>query len=294
METNAEKWIKKLALGTVQFGLDYGISNPSGRVTSKNVAAILSEASKSGIDMLDTAISYGESEASIGEAMVETNTSFDIVSKIPSDIRPEQLRSVVQDSLKRLRKNHIKAFLTHSFEDYKQEKIRNIFQEIKREGQIDQSGVSVYYPSQIRWLLDNNIDFDLVQLPFSIFDRRFESLFPTLKEKNVEIHVRSVFLQGLFFIDPQSLTHHFTTVKDNLIDLRSLSSACEIPLPAILLNYALMQKEIDKVVIGVTNLTELKENMEAINYMGKLILLSENLNAFAVADEQILLPINWK
>jgi aryl-alcohol dehydrogenase-like predicted oxidoreductase len=263
-------------------------------VTPKGVAAILSQASRSGIDMLDTAISYGDSEASIGDAIVETNTTFDIVSKIPPDIRPAQLRGVVRDSLKRLRTNHIKAFLTHSFEHYKQEKIRNILQEIKSEGQIDQSGVSVYYPSQIRWLLDNNIEFDLVQLPFSIFDRRFESLFPTLKEKNVEIHVRSVFLQGLFFIDPRSLSQHFNGVKDNLIGLRRLSSAHKIPLSAILLNYALMQKEIGKVVIGVTNLTELKENMDAVNYLGKIILLSEKLNTFAIADEQILLPINWK
>jgi len=294
MKSDFNKYAKKLAIGTVQFGLDYGISNPKGIVKPKEVAAILRQASKAGIDMLDTAIAYGESEVSIGNAMATTDTKFDIISKIPLDAEREDLHVIVERSLKRLHKKHIKAFLTHGFSLYQQKGIRESLRKIKNEGLISQVGVSVYYPREIKWLFDNNIDFDIVQLPYSIFDRRFEPFFPILKENKVEIHVRSVFLQGLFFMNPNSLPQRFDAVKDNLTALRQLSTDIEIPLQAILLNFALMKKEIDKVVIGVTNTVELKENINAINYLEKLIPLSKELKAFAITNENILLPINWK
>jgi len=289
-----KKFIKKIALGTVQFGMDYGISNDSGKIKSEQVAAILNEASHAGIDMLDTAVAYGESEATIGMALASISRQFDIVSKFPPNIPPEQFHSVIQQSLKRLKSKRIKGFLAHSFELFKQEKIRQNLIIAKKEGLIGQTGVSVYNPKEISWLLDKDINFDIVQLPFSIFDRRFVPLFPALKEKNVEIHVRSVFLQGLYFMDPNNLPAHFISIKSRLIELKHLVKNNHIPLSALLLNDALMQKEIDKVVIGVTSKAELKENINAINYLEKSILLREKLNTFSITDEQILQPINWK
>ncbi len=289
-----DKWIKKLALGTAQFGLDYGISNASGKVGQEEVNAILHDAFIYGIDMLDTAVTYGDSETAIGKAMAETRTSFDIISKLPPKVRPEHLWNMARDSLGRLHKRRIKAFLAHHFKIYQREEIRKAFREMKNEGLMDQYGVSVYYPQEVQWLLDRNIDFDIVQLPFSIFDRRFQPLFPVLKEKGIEIHVRSVFLQGLFFIDPGRLSDRFQSVKNHLLRLRDLVKETGIPLSVLLLNDALLQEEIDKVIIGVTSDTELKENLNTFSYLEKSISMRKELDAFAITDEQILLPFNWK
>lgn len=294
METDFNKWAKKLALGSAQFGLDYGISNLKGKIKPEEVVGILKEASVAGIDILDTAIAYGDSEVSIGNAMDRSHTQFDIISKIPSGTQPEQLLSLVKSSLKRLGKKRIKGFLTHNFKLYQQKEIRKLLQKIRNDGLVNQIGVSVYHPREVRWLLDNKIDFDIVQLPFNIFDRRFEPLFPLLKEKNTEIHVRSVFLQGLLFMDSKNLSQHFNPVKDKLATLRQLSKKNDIPLQAIMLNFALMQKEIDKVIIGVTSVYQLKSNLEAFSYRNKYIFIEKLINKFKVTDEQILLPFNWK
>ncbi len=294
MKPDFDSWVRKLALGTVQFGLNYGISNPAGKVSQEEVAAILDSAYRHGIDTLDTAVSYGNSEEAIGRAMAETRTSFEIVSKIPPDTRPEQIREIVKGSLLRLHSQRIKAFLTHQFKLFQQPKIRNALDGLKAEGLMAQTGVSVYYPDQVQWLLDSGIDFDIVQLPFNIFDRRFRTLFPALKERGVEIHIRSVFLQGLFFLDPEQLTDPFQPVRDPIRRLRSLSTETGIPLPVLLLNDVILEKSIDKVIIGVTSERELKENLNAFSYLDQSLALKDELDTFSITDEQILIPPNWK
>ncbi len=291
---NFDHWIKKLALGTAQFGLDYGISNADGKVAQEELIRILGDASNYGIDMLDTAVSYGNSETAIGKAMVETGIHFNVVSKIPVSVRPEQIPDIVKKSLSRLQREHIKAYLTHHFKLFQKRSTREVLLELKNKGLMQQVGVSVYYPQEIQWLLDRNIDFDIVQLPFNIFDRRFYPLFPLLKDRGIEIHVRSVFLQGLFFLEPDHLPPWFAGVKNHILRLRDLARESGIPLSVLLLNDVLMREEIDKVIIGVTSDAELKENLNAFTYLEHSAALRDELDTFAIKDEQILLPFNWK
>lgn len=286
-----ESWTKKIALGTAQFGLDYGISNKSGQVAPAAVAEILRLAARRGVETLDTAIAYGDSEETLGAAFSSAGGEFEIVSKFPPNT--ENVGEALRGSLERLKLEKLKAFLAHDFDSFKNTETRKQLAEAKRRGLTAQIGVSVYYPSQIEFLLDEAIEFDIVQLPFSVFDQRFRRVFKRLKENKIEIHARSVFLQGLFFLPPEDLPEQFSSVKSRLINLRELCAAQNIPLSALLLNYAMAQPEIDKTVVGVTNAAELEQNLDAQNYYEQCELLCAELAEYAVADDKIILPFNW-
>ena len=115
-----------------------------------------------------------------------------------------------------------------------------------------------------------------------------------LKSNNIETHTRSVFLQGLFFLDPAALPAHFSPVHDRIVALNQLAASSNIPLSALLLNAALLHEAIDKVVIGVASLEELRENVEAHQYIEKTKAILEETQALALQDEHILLPFHWR
>jgi len=285
---------RRIALGTVQFGLDYGISNPDGRVGRDAVAEIFRIARESGIKMLDTAVSYGSSEAVIGSAMAAGGHDFDIVSKFPPDTTVSDFDATLRGTLERLGVRQIKAYLAHSFASYTNAGLRERLRRAKNAGLIRQVGVSVYYPHQIAWLLDEDVPCDVVQLPFSVFDQRFRPLLGRMKARGVEIHVRSVFLQGLFFVTPDALSAHFDRVKERLGSIQKLCENREIPLAALLLDYAAFQPEIDRVVIGVARPEELCQNVGATCYAAQVRELMPLLDGMAVSDEEIILPYNWR
>ncbi|MBW2996320.1 aldo/keto reductase [Candidatus Woesearchaeota archaeon] len=279
----------KLALGTVQFGMDYGINN-RGKIPKKEVFEILGFAKENGIDVLDTAYAYGSSESVIGEFISKTNNSFKIVSKLPS----KNWENAFEESAKRLNSEKVYACLIHDFDSFLENpQIFDKLKILKQKGKIEKIGFSLYYPKEVLYLLDNNVQFDIVQVPFNIFDQRFSSVFELLKEKGVEIHVRSVFLQGLFFKNPAKLEGDFVKIKDKLSDLRSISERTGIPISALCINFALLNQDIDKVIIGVDSLENLQENIDSSKYKKKVNEVYGILSDLKEDDEGIILPINW-
>jgi aryl-alcohol dehydrogenase-like predicted oxidoreductase len=288
------EWTKRLALGTVQFGMDYGISNRKGQVSRESARQILDHAYRSGIDTLDTAVVYGCSEEVIGSVLETGQVRFQIVSKFPSGLKGEQFDAVLQGSLRRLQVNSLKAYLAHDFGTFKESQhIRDQLKKAQLEGAIHQIGVSVYFPREVEWLLESGIQVDVVQLPFNALDQRFKLWFRALKERNVEIHARSVFLQGLLLMSPHEVGRHFKDIKSHVRKLRDLSSYKAIPLPALLLNHVMAHQDIDKVVIGVTSVCELEESVRAYEYRETCEGLLAQLDGLAVSDEKILVPLNW-
>ena len=205
--------VDRLSLGTVQFGMPYGISNRTGRIPKEEAFKILQYAHENGIDTLDTAYSYGESEERIGDFIAASGRNFNIVSKAPhldkhgvSDIEGYCL-----ETLKRLRKKNIYGYLIHKFDDIVRHKNQwSKLESLKRKGLVRKIGVSLYNPQDLEYLLSNDTRIDIIQFPYSVFDRRFEGYFALLKEKNIEIHVRSVFLQGFVFLKPDDLPSSLT------------------------------------------------------------------------------------
>jgi aryl-alcohol dehydrogenase-like predicted oxidoreductase len=198
------------------------------------------------------------------------------------------------ESLKRLKLNSLYGYLVHDFNVFLQNpEIWKTLETLKNKGKVDKIGFSLYHPEELLLLLERNIRIDLVQIPFNIFDQRFAELFPILKENNVEIHVRSVFLQGLLFKRPGELRGYLSKVDDKLSALHSFAQEKSTPISAICLNFVHYYREVDKLVIGVDCLEQLRENIIFLNYKEQFDELHKQLLALREDDEQIILPSNW-
>jgi len=284
---------KKIVLGSAQFGLDYGINNKKGKVLSSEVFKILNYANANGVSFIDTAYGYGDSEKVLGSILSSKKLFFDVVSKLPSCLA-DDVYKYFNISLQNLQINSIYGYLIHDFNSFlKNLGIWHKLVELKNKKKIGKIGFSLYYPRELEYLLEKNYCFDIVQIPFNIFDQRFLPYLSLLKSKDVEVHVRSVFLQGLVFKNIKELEGIFFKHRRKLSKLREYANDLNVSVSSICLNFVLLHHFVDRVVIGVDSLNNLKENFGALrvieqikkNY-GGLVLLKED-------DENFILPINW-
>jgi aryl-alcohol dehydrogenase-like predicted oxidoreductase len=284
----------KIALGTAQFGMDYGINNQRGKIPENEVFEILYEALRSGIDTLDSAYAYGDSEAVIGCFIRESKKDFKIVSKSPK-CEVVEMANIFDSSLRQLGINAFYGYLIHSFDHYrKYPDIWNKLEKLKSDEKIEKIGFSLYFPTELDYILENKLNIDIIQVPYSIFDQRFAQYFQELKNKDIEVHVRSVFLQGLVFKNPGELDNYFTKIKEKLENLNLLSIKQNIPIVALCLNFVAINSFVDKVVVGVDGLNNLKEIVSSLDYHRDVENIISQLSLFKEDDENIILPLNWK
>ena len=254
----------KLSLGTVQFGKKYGISNTSGIVSYNEAENILNTAKDAEIKMLDTANDYGESENILGSIGVN---EFDIVSKVKilenKPIDKFLIEEKVIATLKRLRVNNLYGLLIHNtdvIENKNIDKIFDSFSVLKKNQLIKKIGISVYSPTVIDKFI-NGYDIDIIQSPINIFDRQLNTngRLENLKRKKIEVHARSIFLQGLLIMKSQERPRYFNSWNKlfNIYD-KWIKEKKILPVQACL-NYALNIKTINKVIIGVQSSKELKQ-----------------------------------
>lgn len=280
-----------MALGTVQFGVDYGINNKRGKIPEGEVFEILSRANLSGIDTIDTADAYGNSEFLVGKYIAVERKQFKIVSKCGMG----NIRDTMNSSLKKLNVNSFYGYMVHNFSDFlKNPDLWNDLLYMKAEGKVRKIGFSLYLPSEIEEIFNRNFSVDLLQFPYSVFDQRFSGYFSKLKQMNIEIHTRSVFLQGLVFKNQLGLDPCFKKVSEKIGDLRKICKEENISISSLYINFALLNKHIDKVVVGVDSLDNLNEILKAINDKEKVKRLYEKIADFREDDENVLLPYNWK
>jgi aryl-alcohol dehydrogenase-like predicted oxidoreductase len=188
----------KLILGTVQFGLDYGISNRIGKIPSKEAGKILDHAKASGVINIDTAASYGDSEKVIGECISKNpNLDFRIISKL--DLKSKSGVESLNASIERLGVPKLASILFHSYQDFhsNQDVVDQLLQ--WKGEKFDSLGVSVYSNEELALLADNE-QVDLIQLPFNLLDNEKlrKKAIENCRSEGKEIHTRSAFLQGLF------------------------------------------------------------------------------------------------
>lgn len=275
--------MSKLVLGTVQFGLQYGV-NSAGRPSEDAVKGILSEAAKGGITTLDTSSAYGNSEEILG-GCITPEKEFKIVSKYPKG--ETSVGEMFNSSLKRLRVKQLYGYLLHHFEVYKNNpKVWDEFVALKQLGKVQKIGFSLYIPEELEYILKNGSPFDLIQVPFNIFDKKFLPYMKELHEKGVEIHVRSTFLQGLFFKDRNELPEKLQPMKKYLLQLDKFSIDSGLSISEIALNHNLQNPYIDGVLIGVDNVEQLQMNLNSI----KATPIDIDID---VKEQELLNPVNW-
>jgi len=271
----------KIGLGTIQFGLDYGISNQDGKTPANEVTKILKYARNKGIDTIDTASSYGDSEKVLGDS--ELN-GFKIVSKFMPPDGGLTIQEQLRNSLSFLKTKSLYGYLSHRPHSVVKNPIQwDELQKIKNAGLIHKIGFSFNQPSEVEQVLAKNMIPDLIQVPFNYFDKRFYPYMEQLKSMDCEIHTRSTFLQGLFFKPIVQLSSFFNNVKPLIEGLQKYG----IQLPGLLLNYCLQTDVIDKVIIGVENKQQLFQNIGSIEK-------SEQLPSFDIeVPHDILTPSKW-
>lgn len=275
--------MNKLVLGTVQFGLQYGV-NSSGRPNKDSVKNIIDAASKMDIITLDTSSAYGNAEAILGECMSPVQ-GFRVISKYPKGNVP--INEMFRASLCRMNINHMYGYLLHHFDVFKENnRIWDEFIDLRSSGLVKKIGFSLYSPEELEYILKKNISFDLLQVPYNIFDKKFGPYMKNLHDDGVEIHVRSTFLQGLFFKDRDTLSQKMMPLKKYLVKLDEYSKELGLSISEIALNHNLQNPYIDGVLIGVDNVSQLQENISSIT--------DKNIDIqIEVGEQELLNPVNW-
>ena len=288
---------QRLCLGTATFGLDYGVANTTGQIAPQDVYGILETSLAAGVDTWDTAVAYGTSERVLGDFLQQTEQRPAVISKLPTEMGKNvssTVEQVVHGSLERLNLNQLYGYLIHDFDDFsRDERIVDALLALQKKGVIKKVGFSLYLPSQLETLLEKGIPFDIVQVPYSLFDRRFSGLFPELCERGIEIHVRSVFLQGLMFLEPDILSGSLVEARPRVDLLRLIAADNGLSVGAIALNYVLGNPWLDKVVLGVDTLSQLQQSLGWLAWHDRVLVLEEALTPLATDNEMLVLPYKW-
>ena len=295
----------KLVLGTAQLGLDYGIANKIGKPEENKAFEILEYAVKNGISYFDTAYSYGNSEIIIGKFLNISKAyknKINIITKMAplkkKKLYEKDINNRFFESLNRLGQESIYCYMVHDFNDIKNNSysIAKIFFKLKSDGYIKKIGVSVYDENQIKFLL-KNFDFDLIQIPINIFDQRLlkDDILLDLKKRDIEIYARSVFLQGLIFLDKNNLPLEFKSVKKYLEKISNISLKFNISKEEVALLFVNAINEIDKIVIGIEKIEQLKRNIKIVNNFKNIHKMKTiiNFKDFLIEDENIVDPRKW-
>jgi aryl-alcohol dehydrogenase-like predicted oxidoreductase len=286
----------KLALGTAQFGLDYGVSNTAGQVKLPEVKKILAEAQKYNIDTLDTAIAYGNSERILGDAGVN---NFNVVTKLPPVPKATKdialwLNNQVQSSLQKMQVKSLSGLLLHESSDLLKApnlELFNSLSKLKDDGIVSKVGVSIYNPDELDALAERGIKIDIVQAPFNILDRRLESSgwLHRLHLAGIEVHTRSAFLQGLLLQQRDQRNSYFNkwanyfTIFDEWVN-----DTRQTPLGASL-NFVYSNKYISKVIVGVESRVQLTEMLSSISQNSQFPVPDE----LDVDDHMLINPSSW-
>ena len=287
-----------IVLGTVQFGLDYGVSNNSGKISNRNVSDILSTAWNGGISTIDTAIDYGNSEELIGR--MSGGYEWNIITKTPgidSNYISKDYLKLVDKSLKQsmnyLGVKQLEGVLVHSCDDLFKpggEELFALINDLKNNGKTRKIGVSVYDYKQIDKILDN-FGVDIIQLPLSIMDQRLikSKHLEKIKKYGIEVHARSIFLQGLLLMNLDDVPMYFSKVYGSLRDFKI--SAREMLMSDIefAINFVRNVKHVDKMIIGVNTVEQLNEIIKTPN----IKLKSSKFCDIAVHDDNYVNPSNW-
>ena len=284
----------RLALGTVQFGLDYGIANQEGQVTRSAAKAMLQLAAENGLDMLDTAIAYGESETCLGEVGTQ---GFKLVTKLPAV--PDNCADVsgwvkeqVAASLSRLGVDAVYGLLLHRPEQLLGTEGKTLYktlQGLKETGQVQMIGASIYSPGELA-ALTPQFRFDLVQAPFNLLDRRLHvsGWLQRLKSEGVEIHARSAFLQGLLLMPQGLLPDKFSPWADLWSKWQDWLAHHTVSAVQACLMFPLSFPEIDRVVVGADSVNQLKQIITAATSVASVDFPDLHCEA-----ENLINPARW-
>ena len=301
-----------LCLGTVQFGLTYGINNRSGRPEQERVFAILDRALAAGIDRLDTAAAYGEAEKVLGEYIRSRQVADKV--KVVTKLRPDfldntskrtisfeqALTNEVQASLERLGLAQLDGYLLHSasIEQLEHAELGAAMAGIRESGLVNQVGASLYTPEQAMTALKTDW-LDAVQVPYNILDRRLDQVGffdrNSRRAQSLIVYVRSLLLQGLLMMPEQEIPSHLSGIAPHLRELDQWLAGQGIDRLTAAFGFVSSRPGVDAVVVGVDSLEQLEQYLALSAQIGDFsTILSEGLQRFGEIEPRLLSPNLWE
>lgn len=299
--------MSRLILGTVQFGLDYGIANKTGKPSKEDVRKILLFALKSGINVLDTANAYGDSEKILGEILDNYPKKEDI--KIITKLSPQidentgykniknQIEQSINSSLSNLNLDSIPIYMLHRAEHMtiKDGIIIKNLSKLKNRGLIHNIGTSIYTPREAEIALSID-EISAIQVPFNVFDHRLinSGFFEKAHAKSVAVFVRSIYLQGLILMKNNDVPYNLQGIIPFKNQLNEICNDSDRTINEVAMKFPLMQEGITGTVIGVDNLTQLMENINLYNKPSlEKSIIKNVLSKFNSIPEYLLDPRQW-
>lgn len=282
--------------------MPYGMEHPAAAVDAGDAARILDLAWRRGVDMLDTAVAYGEAESVVGRTR-PPGSRFLIASKTPplrehsiSAAHLDAVRGALRASLAKLSMDALDMLLVHHAPDLLVPGGASLFrllESMRDEGLVRRLGVSIYDAPTLHAVLDA-YPIDLVQLPLNLLDQRLlrDGTLDILRSRRIEVHARSVFLQGVLLSDPARLPGRFAPVRPLLERLRTECAAARVSPAAAALAFVASCPGVARAVIGVNTPEQLLQNLEAFEAALGLGALS-GAAGYAVDDPSVIDPRTW-
>jgi aryl-alcohol dehydrogenase-like predicted oxidoreductase len=283
--------IDKLVLGTAQFGQPYGINNLTGMPSREDALALLEFAHDQGIRLLDTALVYGTAHELIRQFHQQSGKAFRVYTKFHG----KDSESLSQpDALnKSLATETLEGLFFHRFNEYLKASSNHPVFQIRAAGLAQRIGVSIYNDDELEILVSDD-RISLIQVPFNLLDHSPEriQLLQQAKENGKRIQCRSVFLQGLFFKNPNDLPAHLADLSGPLKELEQIARNSDRSMADIALNYCLTRPYLDEVLIGTETIEQLKLNLEAVNRSWNEDIATA-VEAITVERQESLNPALW-
>lgn len=282
--------VEKLGIGTAQFGQRYGISNKFGKVSQSEAENILYLAKLNSIDIIDTAISYN-SESCLGNIGVK---EYKVVTKLPPV--PNGIKNIyewidvqIKSSLKRLRVNSVYGLLLHNSEDYMNSELREKFKSLKADKIIHKIGVSIYSPNELNNLPCGN-EIDIVQAPINLVDQRLvdSGWLKKLNSYGVEVHARSVFMQGLLLMPKKLIPQSFMAWSSLWNKWHDWLNRENITAIEACLHYVFTLPYVNRVIIGFEAASQLKQIVESLKSSLNISYLD-----ISNSEEDLVNPSMW-
>ena len=299
---NSKYQISKFGLGTVQFGLDYGFTK---RKTQDEVDSILQTANKNGITLIDTAREYGDSEEKIGNFIENYDSDFVIATKLRliddlDNLNYNNLKksiyNSVEESIDKLKLNKIPILQLHQTIDeiYKNDDFWAIINQLKEDNLIDLFGVSVYELPETEFIMENHGNsVDFFQIPYNIFDRRFDDIQEHLDENNIGLVSRSTFLKGIIPCEIDDVPNGLEEIKPFKEELQRLADECDVSVPELASVFVYYNNFINSTILGVDSPEELESNIKSIDRFDKNLLENIDFDSLRINDDYLIDPRKW-
>ena len=299
---NSSYEISKFGLGTVQFGLDYGFTK---RKTQDEVNSILQTASDNGITLIDTAREYGDSEDKIGYFMENYKNNFVVATKLKLIDNIDNLNyttlkrdiyNSIEESLDKLKLNKIPILQLHQTADklYKNEDFWVVINQLKDDKLFDLFGVSVYELPETKYIAQKYNDcVDFFQIPYNIFDRRFDDIQKELDEHSIGLISRSTFLKGIIPCSINDVPENLSDIKPFKRELQNLAEECGCSVADLASVFVYYNDYINSTILGVDSPEELESNIKSIERFDETLIKNIDFDNLRVNDDYLIDPRKW-